>query len=345
MLIENNVIDDLVSFLTIKRNLASNSVRLVRTRYSFFKKWAVENNADFTKSDVERFLYELKIKVLRNNSINSYIFMFKEMHAYCKDRGKENEDFSEGLMTLNKNPRPIEILTIEEIEKLLSVIVPYGKFRNMTSDEVTEILNQQYGIFTQFLATTGARFSEVADLTWQYLDLSSGKVTFVDTKNKTNRNVWITDPLISELKYFNAKDREALVFTGLNGTKILPQNYSLYLKLASKICGITKRVYPHLFRHSFATQLLISGVDITMVASILGHRDIQTTYQNYVHLADETLKKSIYRHPLVRKNIDPKEIIRMIREAIASLKVDTDNRFNYTLREGSKSLQFCIKIR
>ncbi len=346
MMHNENVTEDLVSFLTIKRNLSTNSVRLVRTRYSFFKKWAVENNADFTKSDVEQFLYELKVKGLRNNSINSYIFMFKEMHAYCNDRGMNREDFTEGLSTLNKNPRPITILTPEEIEKIIDTDVPYGRFRKWSSDEVTQAQNQLYGTFTRFLAYTGARFSEAADLTVQYVDVWSGKVIFVETKNKTNRNAWITEPLIGEVKEcIRGKNQSDLVFTNILGSPVIAQNYGLHLSRACKISGIAKRVHPHIFRHSFATQLIMAGVDITMVASIIGHRDIQTTYQNYVHLADETLKKSIYRHPLVRKNIDPKEIIRMIREAITSLKIDTDSRFNYTLSEGSNCLQFDLKIK
>ncbi|MFZ5845007.1 MAG: tyrosine-type recombinase/integrase, partial [Patescibacteria group bacterium] len=262
------------------------------------------------------------------------------------DRGIKTEDFTQGLALLNKNPRPIEILTPEEIEKIINTEVPYGRFRKFTSEEVTETQNQLYRAFTRFLAYTGARFSEAANLTLQYVDLASGKVTFVDTKNKTNRRVWVTEPVISEMRECMAgKNQHDLVFTNFVGSPVIPQNYGLHLRRVSSLAGIKKRVHPHIFRHSFATQLLIAGVDVTMVASILGHRDIQTTYQNYVHLADETLKKSIYRHPLVRKNIDPKEIIRIIRDAIASLRIENDPRFSYTLSEGSNCLQFDLKIK
>ena len=104
--------------------------------------------------------------------------------------------------------------------------------------------------------------------------------------------------------------------------------------------GINKRVHPHLFRHSFATQLLMSGVDITRVASILGHKDIQTTSNNYVHLADDTLRKATYLHPLVRKNIHPSEILKLVKEAIQTLGIENDGRFDFAINETNTSLAF-----
>jgi integrase/recombinase XerD len=334
-------IPDFTSFLVIKRRLAPLSVELVTGRVRIFEK-----THTFTKLDVERFLYSLQEKGLKNNSINSYIFMLKEVYAYFQDRGIQTENFTEGMFVLDKNPRPIEILTPHEIEKIITATVLYGKFRNYPEEIVNENLNMLYRTFTRFLACTGARFSEAADLTVQYVDIEQGKVTFIDTKNKTHRFAFISPPLSTEIQsLIQGKKREERVFTNFLGSPVIPQNYGLHLRRACKTLGIVKRVHPHIFRHSFATQLLIEGVDVTMVASILGHKDIQTTYQNYVHLADETLRKSVYRHPLVRKNIAPQEIIRMIREVIDSLKLEHDNRFIFSVTQQQDSLGFSINAK
>lgn len=342
------VIADLARFLTIKQGLSTTTVHHVTGRFNTFEKWANSNEIShkYTKDKIEEFLYSLKIQGLRNNSINSYIFTFKELYAYFQDRGIETENFIDGLHILPKNPRPIVILTPSEIEALINVEVPYGKFRNYTAEEVTEGNNALYKTFTRFLAHTGARFSEAADLIVRNIDLSAGTVVFVDTKNKTNRSAWITEPLIGEIRrLIQGKGLDGRVFTNFVGSRVIAVNYGFHLRKACQITGITKRVHPHIFRHSFATQLLMSGVDVTMVASILGHKDIQTTFQNYVHLADDSLRKSVYRHPLIRKNIDPKEILRIIKESIESLKIDTDERFDYTINEGSNCLQFNMKIK
>ena len=63
----------------------------------------------------------------------------------------------------------------------------------------------------------------------------------------------------------------------------------------AKEAGITKRVYPHLLRHSFATHLIEQGTDLKIVKELLGHNQLKTT-EMYVHIAD-TFKSSI-RTPL-----------------------------------------------
>lgn len=320
--------DDIIQFLTVKRRLAPNTIRLILSRAKVFSQRFSHLSVRFTKVNVETFIFELKEKGLDNDSINSYIFMFQHMYAYFKDRGRLLENFIEGIENLPKTRSIINVLTLEEIESILQIIIPYGRCRRYTAEEMTLSLNTIYHTFTSFLARTGARFNEAALLRCKYLDLWDGRVTFVNTKNKVDRSVWITDPLITELKILTKdKNPEDYVFLTNTGNLVIPQNYSLWLRRAAKQLHITKRVHPHLFRHSFATSLYASTKDIGLVQIVLGHKDIKST-MIYIHLADDAIKRGLYRHPYNRKYIDTLEYIRMLEEHILTFGIDKDNRFD-----------------
>ena len=64
---------------------------------------------------------------------------------------------------------------------------------------------------------------------------------------------------------------------------------------AADRAGITKRISPHTFRHSFATHLLEGGADIRQVQELLGHESILTT-EIYTHLDSENLRRNVDRH-------------------------------------------------
>jgi hypothetical protein len=81
-----------------------------------------------------------------------------------------------------------------------------------------------------------------------------------------------------------------------------------------------------------------------MVATLIGHKDIQTTYSTYVHLADETLRKSANKHPLMRGNTKPKEMLDELSSMIKRLGIEKDNRFNYSLNESNNSLELKVSF-
>ena len=94
--------------------------------------------------------------------------------------------------------------------------------------------------------------------------------------------------LSSESPYvFITKDRQQMSTQGVR---------NLVTKYAEK-SGLDKRVTPHVFRHSFATLLLESGVDIKYIQDFLGHSTISTT-QIYLHISDEQKRKVLAaNHP------------------------------------------------
>lgn len=333
--------DDFVQFLTIKKPVSASSVRLVTGRIKIFLTFLKERDLPLTAKSVETYLYHLKNLGRKNNSINTHIFSLRYYYDYLQDRKVPTENFLEGLESLPKEKPIIEVLTIEEIERILEVDLDKGTFRGLDSSR----LNSVYKTLIRFLASTGCRFDEAASLTVKHVDISRGSVRFIETKNKEYRSAYMREPLLGEIKELVAgKKPTDLVFQNMLGKKIYPTDFGPDLRERARRAGITKRVHPHLFRHSYATELLSQGVGIDQVAKLIGHKDIQTTYNNYAHLADETLRRANDFHPLVRQNIDPKEYLSIVAETLKSYRLDRDKRFATEFVESSGGIRLEVTI-
>ena len=94
------------------------------------------------------------------------------------------------------------------------------------------------------------------------------------------------------------KDRTTKeLFISRNGRALTRAMVNKIINKWTKIAGITKKVSPHTFRHSFATHLVERGADIRFVQHMLGHADISTT-QIYTHLDTTTLREEYKQfHP------------------------------------------------
>ncbi|HUD44373.1 MAG TPA: tyrosine-type recombinase/integrase [Patescibacteria group bacterium] len=335
--------EDFVSFITIKKSLAKQSVRHCAIRIRVINEWFADK--ELTKENVEKFFLELKEKGLKNNTLNTYYFVFRQLKDYCLDRNLPS-DFLNGFKSFKKTKPDIIIFTPEEIENILNTSLTYGKFYGKDCS----FLDFRYRTMTMFLAYTGCRYAEAAELQIKRLDISAGKAIFINTKTNENRTVYFTDPLKSNLEIL-IKDRSPndYVFRNTKEKQVHVQDYSDDLKRRAIAAGVTKRTFPHNFRHSYCTMMLEAGVPITEVATLVGHRDIQTTFSTYMHLADKTLQRAALRHPLVRKNVDPQEILKAVRDTLEGFNLRGDSRFNFDINDSNNdnvdSLVFSLSIR
>jgi integrase/recombinase XerD len=184
------------------------------------------------------------------------------------------------------------VLTVQEIDKILSqpdINTPLG-LRDKT------ILETMYAC--------GLRVSEVLDLKKSNI-LTSDEVIRVFGKGSKERVVPIAKTALEWIKIYIERSRvtiakpfsEDFLFLNWRGRKLSRMAIWDIMDKYSKMAKISKHIYPHIFRHSFATHLLEGGADLRSIQEMLGHSDISTT-QIYTHV-DITYLKEVHKqfHP------------------------------------------------
>lgn len=152
------------------------------------------------------------------------------------------------------------------------------------------------GLLLQTLLETGLRVSEFTRLRIEDVSLAERVIVVVRGKGSKRREVPIRRELAQMLRLQIGTRRAGPLFQSRErGKGPMPYTYSrqrigqIVRQVAGK-AGITKRVYPHLLRHTMATKLLWLGMDITDVQRFLGHESITTT-RHYAETTAATLRR------------------------------------------------------
>ena len=147
------------------------------------------------------------------------------------------------------------------------------------------------------MVTTGVRVHEVVTIACEDIDLA-GRTLRLTGKGRRERHVFLTNDWISNLTgaYLNARDNLCVEHPYLlfnrHHAALTPSAMRLRLANAAKQAGLPCRVTPHMLRHTAATQLIESSVDIRYIQRLLGHASLATT-EIYTHVSDSALKRVV----------------------------------------------------
>lgn len=177
-----------------------------------------------------------------------------------------------------------------------------GAVKRLTLEEEIRFIDQAYeiagrtGLMMQTLLETGARVSEFVHLRIEEISFSERIIVIEEGKGGKRREVPLRRELAKLLKMHIGKRQAGLLFRSRQrGSGPVPYLYTRQrigqiVRQVAKKAGISKRIYPHLLRHTIATKLLNLGMDIADVQRFLGHEDISTT-QVYAVTSVATLRK------------------------------------------------------
>ncbi len=216
----------------------------------------------------------------------------RSFYAFALREGHATRD----VPALIDAPRPgtylPDVLAPEDIVRILDAPPP---------DEPIGIRDRA---ILELLYACGLRVSELVGLDTDRVDMANQQVRVIGKGNK-ERRVPMGDEARERLHRYRIGPREswtagkptAAVFVGLRGRRLSRESVWSLVKRWAEVAGVTERVSPHTFRHSFATHLLEGGADLRVVQTLLGHASISTT-QLYTHLTGERVREVYARaHP------------------------------------------------
>ncbi len=246
------------------RNFSTKTVKSYMNSVNHFLDFAINKNKEIDENSVKDYV-QIKIKQKEPASVSHDIFAIQ--FFFDKVLGKKIY-----IPRPKLNKKLPEILTIEEIRKMI----------NATS-------NIKHKLILKILYGCGLRVSEIVNLKKEEIDFNDGLIHIKLAKGKKDRFVKLPEKIKEELKSYYNLDSEETLFASNRGGKLTTATIQAIVESSAKKADIKKEVYPHLLRHSFATHLLESGVDLRIIQKLLGHSDIKTT-QIYTQISQASIK-------------------------------------------------------
>ncbi|MDO8624349.1 MAG: tyrosine-type recombinase/integrase [bacterium] len=253
----------------------------------FFAQMKIKDMSDITEENVREFRLWLNRQngvdgSMKRRTQNYYLIALRAFLKFLRKR--EIKCISPERIELAKLPeRSLDLITSAELERLMKAAEGEGE-KYLRDKAILELL-----------FSTGLRVSELCSLNSD-LDLTRDEFS-VRGKGEKVRVVFLSPTAKEAVKMYmkmrkdmgealfvnNARGRE-------RGERLTPRSIERMVKRCATKAGITKKVTPHVLRHSFATDLLSNGADIRSVQQLLGHASISTT-QIYTHVTDSHLRE------------------------------------------------------
>ena len=254
------------------------------TRY--FSQMQIKSVRDITEESVRDFRLWLNRQngvdgSMKRRTQNYYLIALRAFLKFLRKR--EIDCISPERIELAKLPeRSLDLISATELNRLIG-----------SADGADEKSLRDRAIL-ELLFSTGLRVSELCSLDSD-LDLSRDEFS-VRGKGEKVRVVFLSPSAKDALKAYLKvrKDMGEALFVNTargreRGERLTPRSVERLIKRYAAKAGITKKVTPHVLRHSFATDLLSNGADIRSVQQLLGHASINTT-QIYTHVTDSHLR-------------------------------------------------------
>jgi integrase len=246
---------DRVSIVSLSRDFA-------RTRLNAINSWSIEQ-------------YKLsRAKSVKKATVNRELACLKHMFTKAIERGLLDENPAKNVKLYKENNQRVRRLKPTEEERLLKACSPHIR-----------------PIIIMALHT-GMRQGEIFSLMWDHIDFKNKFIAVVDSKNKEPRWISMTRTLTNLLQEIKIDSLSSYVFSHQVGQE--HRRYKTIRKPWLKAIeeAKIKDFRFHDLRHTFASRLVMAGIDLVTVKELLGHKSIDMTMR-YAHLSQDHKRKAI----------------------------------------------------
>lgn len=248
----------------------------------FMEEQGITDVNKITVTHLNAYVLYLEKKKFAAATISRNIASIKAFYHYMYKEGLVQEDISDVLRAPKIEKKVPEILSMEEVVRLLE---------QPSFDTPKEIRDSA---MLEVLYATGIRVTELISLKVSDVNMQMGFLTCRDAHKE--RVIPFGMAAKNALAKYLEEAREAMLedkaeetlFVNCSGQPMSRQGFWKLIKYYAKKAGITAEITPHTIRHSFAAHLVENGADLRSVQEMLGHSDISTTqiyaniHQNHI---------------------------------------------------------------
>ncbi|HUH89622.1 MAG TPA: tyrosine recombinase XerC [Lysobacter sp.] len=291
-------VEDFLSHLAVERRMSPHTLDAYRRDLTALAQWTDAQQLDLVGLQTESlraFIAAEHRRKLSPKSLQRRLSACRSFYGWLLRHGRIDASPAAAIRA-PKAPRKLpQVLDADEVKVLVEV--PTDAPLGLRDRALLELFY-----------SSGLRLSELCALCWHDLDLDDGLVTVLGKGGK-QRSVPLGSfarAALAEWRASTGAANDSPVFPGRNGP-ITPRAVQYRLSQLALRQGLSKRVHPHMLRHSFASHILESSGDLRGVQELLGHADIATT-QIYTHLDFQHLAK-VYdtTHPRAKRKSADKD--------------------------------------
>lgn len=282
-------VDQYINYLIVEKGLAATTIESYTSDLNkyllFLKSCKIHQISNTDTTVILKYLLVLRDDGLGVRSRARHLVTLRGFYKFLIQEKQIKKDPTRIVDLPKTGIKLPDVLSVDEIMIILN------------TPDTTKPRGARDIAMLELLYAAGLRVSELINLNMQDINLEVGFVRAFG-KGAKERVVPIGSYAIEKINEYLTHARTLLIkndvsqflFVARAGKPMTRQGFWKLLKKYAAQAGISKRITPHSFRHSFASHLLEGGADLRTVQEMLGHVDISTT-QIYTHVARDHLKR------------------------------------------------------